>query len=326
MLVTHLLLCRDSTGLSNYFDGDLEQFPGAMHPTLFYESGFPSANGNDAFILKNSGSDVASNTDHFSSTTNSNWPFVFTAVQTSDGAASQAAQSFTINVTSLPAGGAKFRLIKSNANGNAVFQPNLAGQDLVLGPNTISCSAVGFDRYVKFQFNSGAVGFDNIELNSNTVYTNVMEIYGIIGDNPDTQGAGCNTPTCWDTEDAWAWKDTAASNLGNWVYAAVNCTDGSSTTQTSNCPFPLSQPTSVQTIDITFEVNTAHIYNNGGTVGPNGMYAGGGFLGGADALQLTQSTTDTMIWTGVKTIPLSAGSGLYYYTFLNSPSWDADWG
>ena len=60
----HLLLCRDSTGLSNYFDGDLEQFPGAMHPTLFYESGFPSANGNDAFILKNSGSDVASNTDH----------------------------------------------------------------------------------------------------------------------------------------------------------------------------------------------------------------------------------------------------------------------
>ena len=53
----HLLLCRDSTGLSNYFDGDLEQFPGAMHPTLFYESGFPSANGNDAFILKNSGSD-----------------------------------------------------------------------------------------------------------------------------------------------------------------------------------------------------------------------------------------------------------------------------
>ena len=31
-----------------------------------------------------------------------------------------------------------------------------------------------------------------------------MEIYGIIGDNPDTQGAGCNTPTCWDTEDAWA--------------------------------------------------------------------------------------------------------------------------
>ena len=249
MLVSTLFFAEIALHFQIISDGDLEQFPGALLPTLFYESGFPSANGNDAFTLMNSGSDVASNTDHFSSTTNSSWSFVFTAVQTSDGAASHAAQSFTINVTSLPAGGAKFRLIKSNANGNAVFQPNLAGQDLVLGPNTISCSAVGFDRYVKFQFNSGAVGFDNIELNSNTVYTNVMEIYGIIGDNPDTQGAGCNTPTCWDTEDAWAWKDTAASNLGNWVYAAVNCTDGSTTTQTSNCPFPLSAAST--TSDIT---------------------------------------------------------------------------
>ena len=73
-----------------------------------------------------------------------------------------------------------------------------------------------------------------------------------------------------------------------------------------------------QTYNITLEVNTANIYNNGGSVGPNGMYAGGGFIGDAQGLQLTQSTTDTMIWSGVVAFDGSAG---IHYTFLNSPGW-----
>ena len=108
----HVILCRDSTALSNYFDGCLEQFSGSLYPTIILEnSAYPTGNGNDAYEL----------------------------AETSSG--------------------------------------------------------------------------------------NSLEVYGIIGDNPDTQGAGCNSPTCWDTEDSWAWKDTAFSNVGNWVYGSVNCTD-----------------------------------------------------------------------------------------------------
>ena len=77
------------------------------------------------------------------------------------------------------------------------------------------------------------------------------------------------------------------------------------------------------TYNITLEVNTASIYNNGGSVGPNGMYAGGGFIGNAWGLQLTQSTTDTLIWSGVVTYDGTSG---IHYTFLNSPAWDQDWG
>ena len=65
------------------------------------------------------------------------------------------------------------------------------------------------------------------------------------------------------------------------------------------------------------------IYQNGGSVGPNGMYAGGGFVGNAWGLQLTQSTTDTLIWSGVVTYDGTSG---IHYTFLNSPAWDQDWG
>ena len=77
-----------------------------------------------------------------------------------------------------------------------------------------------------------------------------------------------------------------------------------------------------QTYNITLEVNTASIYNTGGVVGPNGMYAGGGFVGDAQGLQLTQSTTDTLIWSGV--VPFDGTNGIHY-TFLNSPTWGQDW-
>ena len=70
--------------------------------------------------------------------------------------------------------------------------------------------------------------------------------------------------------------------------------------------------------NITLTVNTANI-----TVGPNGMYAGGGFLGGSDALQMTDADGDGT-WEGVATI--NAGTGSNYYAFFNSPSHGSDWG
>ena len=90
------------------------------------------------------------------------WPYVLVATTVADGAASQAAQTFTMNVTSLPSGGANFRAIKTTANGNWFNGP---AQALTLGSNSITVPAVTFDRAVKFQFSSGDVEFDALSLN-----------------------------------------------------------------------------------------------------------------------------------------------------------------
>ena len=83
------------------------------------------------------------------------WPHVLSIALTSDGASSQAAQTFTINVTSLPAGGTNWRLIKQNQTTGASFVPlGSVGQPLVLGVNTLTAPASTWNRYVKAQFNN----------------------------------------------------------------------------------------------------------------------------------------------------------------------------
>ena len=165
-------------------------------------------------------------------------------------------------------------------------------------------------------------GDDAIELFENAI---VIETFGDI--NVD----GTGEP--WEYMDSWAYKlgPTVGATGPNsfsgfdWSFGAVNCTDGSTTTQTSSCPYPLcgiAPPPPATPYNVTLEVNTANIYQNGGSVGPNGMYAGGGFLGGSDGLQLVQSTTDTLIWSAVATVV----SGSNYYAFFNSPTSGSDWG
>jgi hypothetical protein len=87
-------------------------------------------------------------------------------------------------------------------------------------------------------------------------------------------------------------------------------------------------PNPPSTVDISFEVNTANIYNNGDVVGGNGIYLGGGIVGDAQAILLTQSTTDTLLWTGVYTAPLSllSQANSSAYVLLNSPNDGSDWG
>ena len=67
-----------------------------------------------------------------------------------------------MNVTSLPAGGANVRVYKTTANGSAFFASPVA---LTLGSNSITVASVSFDRAVKFQFSSGDVVFDALDLN-----------------------------------------------------------------------------------------------------------------------------------------------------------------
>lgn len=95
------------------------------------------------------------------------WPYVFTAT-TNNNPSSQEAQIFIINVTSLPSEGANYRIVKSVSNGNFDYG---TPQALSLGINTISVNSVNFNRTVKFQFSSGAIGFNEISLNDIEVYS-----------------------------------------------------------------------------------------------------------------------------------------------------------
>ena len=87
---------------------------------------------------------------------------ILTATTAADGVSSQEAQTFTMNVTSLPEGGANVRVYKTTANGSDFFGNAVA---LTLGSNSITVSAVGFDRTVKFQFSSGDVEFSSLSVN-----------------------------------------------------------------------------------------------------------------------------------------------------------------
>ena len=93
-------------------------------------------------------------------------------------------------------------------------------------------------------------GDDAIEL---FYYGNVIETFGDI--NVD----GTGTP--WEYMDSWAYKDATGSvgfSGGNWIFGGVNCTDNSTTTHTSRCPYPLCPvPPPVLTITTTVCDTTA---------------------------------------------------------------------
>ena len=93
---------------------------------------------------------------------NVNWPYVLVATTPDSGTASHGDQTFTMNVISLPSGGANFRVYKTTANGNDFFGSPVA---LTIGSNSITVTAVTFDRAVKFQFSNGDVEFDALSLN-----------------------------------------------------------------------------------------------------------------------------------------------------------------
>ena len=75
--------------------------------------------------------------------------------------------------------------------------------------------------------------------------------------------------------------------------------------------------TELASYDLTLEVNTANI-----EVGPNGMYAGGGVLGDAQAVALSDDDGDG-IWIGTVSLPEGTSGN---YVFLNSPNDGGDWG
>jgi hypothetical protein len=103
---------------------------------------------------------------------NATWKHVYTCTTAADGVASQAQQVLKVTVASLPDGGANYRVYKTTANGGGDFGSATA---LTVGENTISVSAVGFNRTVKVQFSSGDIAVSKIVLNGTTTL-NVDEI------------------------------------------------------------------------------------------------------------------------------------------------------
>jgi len=89
------------------------------------------------------------------------WPHEVTLTTTADPTSGNP-QTFQINVTSLPTGGAIFRVEKTVADGSW-FQAN--PQPLVLGINTITVSGVAFPRSVRVQFSDGDPEFDSMVIN-----------------------------------------------------------------------------------------------------------------------------------------------------------------
>lgn len=96
---------------------------------------------------------------------NSTWPHVVTST-TSDDASSSEAQTMEILVTSLPAEGGSFRVVKTVANGNWNNGTPVA---LEIGSNSFTVSAVDFVRSVKFQFSSGDIEFAGLTLNGEAI-------------------------------------------------------------------------------------------------------------------------------------------------------------
>ena len=116
----------------------------------------------DLVVSPDSPIGLISECSDFVSGANANWPHILVATTLDDGAASQGAQTFTMNVTSLPEGGVNFRVYKTTANGGDFFGNAIA---LTLGSNSFTVGSVGFDRAVKFQFSSGDVEFDALSVN-----------------------------------------------------------------------------------------------------------------------------------------------------------------
>ena len=67
---------------------------------------------------------------------------------------------------------------------------------------------------------------------------------------------------------------------------------------------------------VTFKVNTANI-----TVGPNGLFLGGGIFGGSNAIQMTDADGNG-VWEVTDTVD---GVNQGNFIFFNSPTGAADW-
>jgi hypothetical protein len=135
-------------------------------------------------------------------------------------------------------------------------------------------------------------GDDAIELYENG---SVIEVFG------DVNVDGTGEP--WEYMDSWAYKDTSGSvsfSGYNWLMGGVNCTDGSITSLTSNCPYPFCFSQTGNVSNITFKVNTSQLNDPFNNIELNGTF--NNFCG--DCLPMSDNNGDE-IWE--VTVSLNVG-------------------
>lgn len=92
---------------------------------------------------------------------NANWSH-FISLALDDEADSGDEQTLNISVTSLPVGGANYRVVRTVAEGRWDAGNS---KDLKIGSNPISVPAVSYRRVVKIQFSSGDIQYDSLAVN-----------------------------------------------------------------------------------------------------------------------------------------------------------------
>ena len=191
-----------------------------------------------------------------------------------------------------------------------------SGQHIILCRDSAALSTY-FDGCLE-QFD-GAIHPTLIITGSNEPSGNGNDAYELFHNGNVIETFGDINSSAYTYRDSWAWKDTAAANVGNWVYGGNDCSDNSSSTQTSNCPFPLATTAcsslTPPTYTVTFNVHTDLIAGN---VSSDGIYIGGGFVGGNNALLLDDSDGDG-VWSGSTILDAAGG----HFTSLNGNC--ADW-
>ena len=120
-------------------------------------------NGVDPLAVDDGGEKVTiANSNLFNAGPDATWVAVLTTAVSQDGASSQSQQIVVMNITSLPAGGANYRVVKTVSNGTWYAADS---QALGLGANTITVNSVVFDRNVKIQFSSDAIEYNALSIN-----------------------------------------------------------------------------------------------------------------------------------------------------------------
>ena len=291
---------------------------------------------------------------------NDAWTHALTLTTPEDDGSSNA-QTMDMVVTSLPDGGANYRVAKTTSNGNWFNGP---AQAMTLGSNSVTVAGVGFDRSVKIQFSSGDIAFSSVSINGEAQScepagpTTHPVTFSVNTDNIEVGDLGMYIGGGFlGGANAYALNDNGNNNWsitldleegtsGNWVFLNSPCCDWNWDTKEDLSGEPcadvnnwndryLDAVTGPVTLEYCFGECTAEcpeppsvtypvtfiVHTDNIDVGATGMHIGGGFLGGSNAYQLTDNGGDT--WS--ITLDLFEGTA-GHWVFFNAPGWDSDWG
>ena len=94
------------------------------------------------------------------------YPYYLTAADKVEGTNMNTDHSFEMTITCLPAGGATYKIYKTNASGNDIQCCEAA---LSLGAFSKTVAAVAWDRNLRFQFSTADIGFSSLSVNGSDV-------------------------------------------------------------------------------------------------------------------------------------------------------------